>query len=332
MTFFSIIIPLYNRPQEIRELLASLCGQAYTGFEVIVVEDGSAIKAEDIVLSFGDRLDINYFYKDNTGQGFARNYGFERAKGDYFIVFDSDVLVPPQYLQHVAMAIARDKWDAFGGPDVAHPSFSSTQKAISYAMTSPFTTGGIRGNKQHIGQFHPRSFNFGISRAVWQQTGGFKLSRRSEDIELSIRMIAAGFRVGLIPEAFVYHKRRTDFSQFFRQVYSFGKGRIDIYKLYPTELKLVHTLPAIFVVGLVLLLMLTLFNVLTHGGIAFFVSLAYLGYGILVIYTLGLFAHAYKSTRDLWVSLKSVVAAFTQLTAYGLGFIAQFIDRVLAGK
>lgn len=330
--FFSIVIPLYNRPQEIKELLSSLAEQEYKGFEVIVVEDGSQRKAEHVVLSFDDRLDVTYYYKNNEGQGFARNYGFERAKGDYFIVFDSDVLVPKDYLNRVVEAIRKNSWDAFGGPDAAHESFSSTQKAISYSMTSPFTTGGIRGNKQHIGQFHPRSFNFGISRAVWEQTGGFKLSRRSEDIEFSIRMIEMGFKVGLIPEAFVYHKRRTDFSQFFQQTYSFGKGRIDIYKLYPKELKPVHALPAFFVMGLAILLLLTLFNVLTAGGIAFFVSLAYLGYALLLLYAMGLLVHALFTTKNLWVALKSVVASFIQLTAYGFGFIAQFIDRVLSEK
>ena len=192
--FFSIIIPLYNRPVEIKELLQSLLDQQYQDFEVIIVEDGSRNKADHIIDQFKDRLDVHYFFKENEGQGFARNYGFERAKGDYFIVFDSDILVPSDYLLKVKAGIEKEGLDAFGGPDAAHPSFTAIQKAISYSMTSPFTTGGIRGNKKHVGQFHPRSFNLGISRKVWEQTGGFKLSRRSEDIEFSIRMINSGFK------------------------------------------------------------------------------------------------------------------------------------------
>ena len=172
---FSIVIPLYNRPQEINELLDSLTRQQYPSFEVIVIEDGSFKPAQDIVMRYRDRLDIHYYRKENEGQGFARNFGFARAKGDYFIVFDSDVLVPEDYLQKVVTGIQRDGWDAFGGPDAAHPSFTNMQKAISYSMTSPFTTGGIRGNKQHVGQFHPRSFNMGISKNVYQHTNGFKL-------------------------------------------------------------------------------------------------------------------------------------------------------------
>ena len=205
--FFSIVIPLYNRPDEIKELLASLSQQTYTSFEVIIVEDGSSKPAKHIVQSFSSRLDIHYFEKKNEGQGFARNYGFERAKGDYFIVFDSDIIVPSGYLEVVKRSIEENKWDAFGGPDAAHESFTTIQKAISYSMTSPFTTGGIRGNKKHVGQFHPRSFNMGLSRALWSDIGGYNLSRRSEDIEFSIRMINSGYKVGLIPEAFVYHKR-----------------------------------------------------------------------------------------------------------------------------
>ncbi|MCL7987372.1 glycosyltransferase [Sphingobacterium sp. lm-10] len=326
--FFSIIIPLYNRPQEIHELLQSLTQQQYRDFEVIVVEDGSRIQANDIVEAFSDRLDVHYFLTENTGQGFARNYGFQKAKGDFFIVLDSDVIVPVHYLQEVAAGLLEQQLDAFGGPDGAHASFSSMQKAISYTMTSPLTTGGIRGNKKHIGPFHPRSFNMGISRAVWEQTKGFRLSRRSEDIEFSIRMIAEGFHVGLIPKALVYHKRRTDLSQFFRQTYQFGKGRIDIYKIYPTELKWVHALPAGFVIGLVAIAMLTLLNVLTYGGITLFVQIAYLGYALLLIYTFALFAHALKATKDLSVALQSVPAAYVQLVAYGSGFIQNYMDKI----
>ena len=330
--FFSIIVPLYNRPVEIKEMLNSLLEQRYPHFEVIVVEDGSTKKADQIVEKFKDRLDVSYFFKENEGQGFARNYGFERAKGDFFIVFDSDIIVPADYFDQVLAGLERDGLDAFGGPDAAHPSFTAIQKAISYSMTSPFTTGGIRGNKKHVGQFHPRSFNLGISRAVWEKTGGFKLSRRSEDIEFSIRMINAGFKVGLIPEAYVYHKRRTSFQQFYKQTHNFGKGRIDIYCLYPKELKPVHALPAVFVVGLSVLLMINVINLLTMDAIYFLHILGLLGNTFLILYTVLLFLHALVTTKNLKVALLSVVAAFTQLIAYGSGFLSHYAHKFITNK
>lgn len=329
---FSIVIPLYNRPQEINELLDSLTRQQYPSFEVIVIEDGSFKPAQDIVMRYRDRLDIHYYRKENEGQGFARNFGFARAKGDYFIVFDSDVLVPEDYLQKVVTGIQRDGWDAFGGPDAAHPSFTNIQKAISYSMTSPFTTGGIRGNKQHVGQFHPRSFNMGISKNVYQHTNGFKLSRRSEDIEFSIRMIAQGFRVGLIPEAFVYHKRRATFEEFFVQTYAFGKGRIDIYKLFPHQLKLVHALPAVFVVGLFGLISLNLIHWASRGQLPVLPWVCAIGNSVLFLYTFLLFLHAWMSTKSVQVAGLGVVSAHIQLIAYGLGFINNYLERVVWKK
>jgi len=330
--FFSLIIPLYNRPEEIRELLKSLVQQTYTNFEVIIVEDGSTKDAKSIVESFQNKLNIQYFFKSNAGQGFARNYGFERAKGDYFIVFDSDVIVPTGYLASVLSALEEYHWDAFGGPDAAHESFTPLQKAISYSMTSPFTTGGIRGNKKHIGQFHPRSFNMGISRAVWEDTKGYKLARRSEDIEFSIRMINNGYRVGLIPEAFVYHKRRTSIAQFYKQIYGFGKGRIDIYQLYPSELKAVHFLPAIFTVGFYTLLTLNFVNVLVLDQIVCLHYLVVLGDIFLLLYTFFLFLHSLVSTKNLKVAFLSVITAYTQLLAYGKGFIRNYLDTICLKK
>ncbi|PRD55920.1 glycosyltransferase [Sphingobacterium gobiense] len=330
--FFSIVIPLYNRPLEIDELLKSLTQQQYAPFEVIVVEDGSSKPAKHVVEGYHNRLDIHYYQKKNEGQGLARNFGFARAKGDYFIVFDSDIIVPEDYLYHVAVGIQRDRWDAFGGPDAAHPSFTNIQKAISYSMTSPFTTGGIRGNKQHVGQFHPRSFNMGISREVYEQTQGFKLSRRSEDIEFSIRMIQRGYRVGLIPEAFVYHKRRVTFGQFFKQTYGFGKGRIDIYKLFPNELKLIHALPALFVVGLAGLMLLNLLNWGSGGQIPGLPILCGIGNIILLIYTLLLALHAWLNTKRIRVAGLGIVAAYIQLIAYGLGFLSSFMNQIVWKK
>src|SRR6202012_4177411 len=258
--FFSIIIPLYNRPQEIKELLETLTLQTYKQFEVLVIEDGCVDDAAEIVKSFTGKLDIKYFVKENEGQGFTRNFGFERAKGDYFVIFDSDCLIPADYLQIVNDHLNTNWLDAYGGPDAAHPSFTAVQKAISYSMTSPFTTGGIRGNKKGIGQFHPRSFNMGVSRKVWEKVGGFIITRSGEDIEYSIRIHTAGFKIGLIPDAKVYHKRRTNFLQFYKQLHFFGRARINVYKFFPKELKLVHFFPAVFTLGIIFTLIANAFR------------------------------------------------------------------------
>lgn len=320
--FFSIIIPLYNRPQEIDELLESLTHQTYLQFEVLVIEDGSHQDAKDIVLSYENRLAIRYFYKTNEGQGFSRNFGFERAKGDYFIIFDSDCLIPPNYLEIVRNYLFEYQLDAYGGPDAAHESFTPVQKAISYAMTSPFTTGGIRGNKKHIGQFHPRSFNMGLSREVYEKVGGFILTRLGEDIEYSIRIHENGFKIGLIPAAKVYHKRRTSFAQFYKQLHFFGRARINIYKHFPAELKLVHFFPAVFTLGLAVL-------VLCH---LFYPPLAYLGDFIFLMFFVLIFFHAWQVNKSIKIAFLSVGASFIQLTAYGLGFIQDFTKRIIFKK
>jgi len=320
--FFSIIIPLYNRPQEIKELLSTLCKQTYMQFEVLVIEDGSVNDAKDIVASFENKLDVKYFYKENSGQGFSRNFGFERAKGDYFIIFDSDILVPSDYLEIVKDYLYEHQLDAFGGPDAAHESFTPVQKAISYAMTSPFTTGGIRGNKKHIGQFHPRSFNMGISREVYEKVGGFILTRLGEDIEYSIRIHDNGFKIGLIPAAKVYHKRRTSFTQFYKQLHFFGRARINIYKHFPSELKLVHFFPAVFTLGLGFVVLCNIF----------YRPLAYVGNFLVLLYFLLIFFHAWQLNKSIKIAFLSVIASFIQLTAYGLGFIQDFVKRVILKK
>jgi glycosyltransferase involved in cell wall biosynthesis len=320
--FFSIIIPLYNRPQEIKELLESLTHQTYKQFEVLVIEDGSVNDAKDIVTGFADKLNLHYYVKPNEGQGFTRNFGFERAKGDYFIIFDSDILVPERYLEIVNHRLTTDYLDAYGGPDDAHPSFTPMQKAISYSMTSPFTTGGIRGNKKGIGQFHPRSFNMGLSRQVWQQVGGFIITRLGEDIEYSIRIHTAGFKIGLIPEAKVYHKRRTSYSQFYKQLHFFGRSRINIYKFFPTELKAVHFFPAVFTLGLIFTIVA---NLLAW-------PIAMLGNLILIIFTMLIFFHSWYKNKSLKVAFLSIGAAFIQLTAYGLGFMQDYWKRVVLKK
>ncbi|SKB89661.1 Glycosyltransferase, catalytic subunit of cellulose synthase and poly-beta-1,6-N-acetylglucosamine synthase [Parapedobacter luteus] len=326
--FFSIIIPLYNRPQEINELLESLTHQRFTAFEVLVIEDGSMHDARTIVERYSDSLDVHYYSKPNEGQGFTRNFGFARAKGDYFIVFDSDCLIPPDYLSNVVAFLKKTPLDAFGGPDAAHESFTPVQKAISYSMTSPFTTGGIRGNRKHLGTFHPRSFNMGVSRKVWERIGGFKLTRLGEDIEYSIRIQASGFKIGLISEALVYHKRRTDFWQFYKQLHFFGRARINIYKHFPRELKLVHFFPAAFVCFLMIVAGLNAWNAIAGAGC----TLAFAGNILLLAYATLIFFHAWARTRDTWVALLSVAASFIQLVAYGLGFMQDFIKRVIVNR
>lgn len=317
--FYSFIIPLYNRPKEIGELLESLAAQTYKKFEVLVIEDGSSLAAEEIVRSYAAELDLHYYVKPNSGQGFTRNFAFSRARGDFFILLDSDILVPASYLFLVNAAVCSQGLDAFGGPDAAHASFTPVQKAISYAMTSFFTTGGIRGRKQNLGgTFHPRSFNMGISRRVWEQTGGFILTRLGEDIEFSIRMQEAGFKSALIPEAFVYHKRRTSMAAFFKQLHFFGRARINISLFYPKELKAVHYFPALFTLFSAFMLLTLLFQ---------WVLLFKCAASLLMVYAAALFVDAFIETKSLYIAYLSLLAGFIQLYAYGIGFITDFFRR-----
>jgi glycosyltransferase involved in cell wall biosynthesis len=316
---FSIIIPVYNRPQELDELLACVAQQSYTNFEVLIIEDGSVDKADLIVKKYAKSLQINYFFKENGGQGFARNYAFERAKGDFFIILDSDALIEPTYLEEVKKGLENQQLDLFGGPDKDHVSFTATQKAISFAMTSLFTTGGIRGKAKNIGgQFHPRSFNMGLSRKVWEATKGFAITRMGEDIEFSIRCISLGFKSGLLPEAFIYHKRRTSFAQFYKQIHFFGRARINISRFFPNELKWVHFFPACYFIYFWNTVIL---NILIPpiGNFLFL--------GLLVYWT-AIFFDALKQTKSLQVSLLGLIAANIQLLAYGQGFIEEGIKKI----
>lgn len=310
MPKYSVIVPVYNRPGELDELLESLTKQTYQNFEVIVVEDGSAFKADHIVARWEKELSLRYFYKENTGQGFSRNFGFEKAEGEFLLVFDSDCLIPPHYFEAVEQYLEKEPLDAWGGPDRAHPGFTPLQKAISYSMTSLFTTGGIRGGKKRLSAFHPRSFNMGISREVWEKTGGYIITRMGEDIEFSIRIIDLGFRTGLIEEAYVYHKRRTSLKQFYKQLHFFGRARINISRFYPEELKAVHAFPAAFVVGILLYLLLPLMSLKLFG-------LATL---LLLFYFLLIFIDSSLQNESIRVGALSMAAAFVQLWAYGIGF------------
>ena len=355
---FSIIVPVYNRPNEVDELLESLTLQSMMDFEVIVVEDGSKITCKDVCEKYADILDLHYFVKPNSGPGQSRNYGAERAQGEWLIILDSDVVLPEGYLKavneelemrneklecinekcqqqdneqpHSSFLIPHFSFDAYGGPDASHPSFTPVQKAISYSMTSFFTTGGIRGSSPQLGgtrgaldKFFPRSFNMGIRRDVYLQLGGFSKMRFGEDIDFSYRIVEAGYKTALLPDAWVWHKRRTDFRKFFRQVFNSGIARINLEKRHPGTMKLVHLLPMVFTVGVITLSLIAL--VLTfYSLVAAAVALS-----PLLLYSLLLCIDSSVQNRNLWVGILSVPAAFVQLTGYGLGFIKAWWKRMV---
>ena len=318
MRRYSVIIPVYNRPDEVDELLDSLTRQTLKTFEVLIIEDGSANDCKAVVDRYADQLDIQYFFKENGGQGFARNYGFERAKGDYFVVFDSDCLIPANYFEVVEEFLNKHQLDAYGGPDKDHPSFTNMQKAISYSMTSLFTTGGIRGRKKSLGTFHPRSFNMGISREVFQSTGGYIITRMGEDIEFSIRIISRGFKVGLVPDAIVFHKRRTSLAQFFKQLHFFGRARINVQRFFKDEIKLVHTFPVLFLIGFFLNFVL----------LGVFPKVFIWTTALILLYFTLIFVDATIRNKSISIGVLSVATSFTQLSAYGIGFLKEGFARL----
>ena len=318
-TFFSVIIPVYNRPIELAELLNCLAQQDYPNFEVIIIEDGSKIDSKEVVDTFKNRLAISYFVKENGGQGFARNYAFERAKGEFFFILDSDALIEPTYLTEVYKGIQENQLDLFGGPDREHMSFTPIQKAISYSMTSFFTTGGIRGKAKNIGgKFHPRSFNMGISRQVWEKTGGFKITRMGEDIEFSIRCIENGFKSGLLPNAFIYHKRRTSFIQFYDQLHFFGRARINISRFFPNELKWVHFIPMAY---FIFFWNTVIWNII-EIKLGMILSSFLLAYWILIL------IDALIKSKSLLIAFLGLIAANIQLLAYGKGFFEEGLKKI----
>ena len=331
---YSIIVPVFNRPDEVDELLESLLSQEEKDFEVIIVEDGSKVPCKKVCDKYADRLDLHYYYKENSGPGQSRNYGAERAKGDYLLILDSDVVLPKGYIRAVSEELNREPADAFGGPDCAHESFTDTQKAISYSMTSFFTTGGIRGGKKKLDKFYPRSFNMGIRRDVYQELGGFSKMRFGEDIDFSIRIFKAGKRCRLFPEAWVWHKRRTDFRKFWKQVYNSGIARINLYKKYPDSLKLVHLLPMVFTVGTACLLLLILSGLfLLCIPILNIIGslLVMIGLIPLLLYSIIICVDSTMQNNSLKIGLLSIAAAFIQLTGYGCGFISAWWKRCVCG-
>jgi GT2 family glycosyltransferase len=311
---FSVIIPVYNRPAEVSELLDSLAHQTCSDFEVLIIEDGSTLRCDEAVKKYEASLDVRYFFKPNSGRSLTRNYGMERAYGDYLVFFDSDCIIPEDYFEKVTACLEETKADCFGGPDKAHVSFSRMQKAVSHSMTSFLTTGGIRGGKKRLEKFVPRTFNMGFSRDVYHAVGGFK-DMFGEDIDLSTRIRKAGFSVELFPDAYVYHKRRINLKSFYRQVYVFGMARVGLYQLHPESLKPVHWLPTCFVLGLIFLLLSS-----------FICVWALLPAGI---YLFALFVESWIVNRNLPVACLSIITGLVQLIGYGTGFLSAFVRKVI---
>ncbi len=312
---FSIIVPVYNRPDEVRELMESLSRQTDRGFEIVIVEDGSTITCKAEAEAYAPLVALQYFYKENEGRSPARNYGMDHARGDYFVFVDSDCILPPDYIASLREALGTRWADCFGGPDDAHESFTDTQKAINFAMTSFLTTGGIRGGKVQMEKFVPRTFNMGFSREVYEKTGGFR-EMFSEDIDMSTRIRLAGYVPQLIREVKVFHKRRGSLAKFWRQVHVFGMSRITLQLLYPGSMKLVHWAPAVFVMGVTAMIL----------GAIFLTPWCLLPLGI---YISALWISAIASTRSLKVGTMALAASMVQLFGYGTGFLRAYIWKIL---
>lgn len=306
---FSLIIPVFNRPNEIDELLGSLMKQTIRkNFEVIIVEDGSTNSSEDIVKKYSKELNLKYFFKENSGAGASRNFGMQHASGNYFIIFDSDCIIPPNYLIEVEKALSLNFTDAFGGADTAHESFTVIQKAINYSMTSFLTTGGIRGSKKSVDKFQPRSFNLGISKKAFEITEGFNDMKIGEDIDLTFRLWEHNFDTQFIENAFVFHKRRTTFQQFFKQTFAFGKGRPYLNRKFPKTAKITYWFPSLFVLGLAISLV-----ALCIGFTLFMYA-----YGI---YFSLIFIDSFIQNKNIAVAFTTVFTTLTQFFGYGLGFL-----------
>jgi glycosyltransferase involved in cell wall biosynthesis len=310
---FSLIIPVYNRPDEVEELLASLAGQVYNEeFEIVIIEDGSSVSCSDVVKAYSDKLFISYYFKENSGPGDSRNYGMGRAKGDYFIILDSDCIIPPDYLKNVSQNLRIDFVDCFGGPDAALASFSDVQKAINFSMTSFLTTGGIRGKSEKLEKFQPRSFNMGLSKKAFEASGGFGNIHPGEDPDLSIRLWKLGYKTKLFINSYVYHKRRIDWEKFYKQVNKFGKARPILDLWHPAYKKITFLFPSLFITGFFVSLILLLISV-------FFFIYLYTLYFVL------LFMLSSIQNKSVKIGGLSVIAAAIQFYGYGSGYLKSFI-------
>lgn len=323
---FSVIIPVYNRPQEVDELLASLCTQTVRNFETIIVEDGSTLHCKEVCKKY-PQLNILYYYKENGGPAQARNYGAEKACGEWIVFFDSDCIIPEHYFSNATKEVERGDFSLFGGPDRSHPSFTTLQKAIDYSMTSMITTGGIRGNRKSADKFYPRTFNMGIRKDVFEKIGGFSNMRFGEDVDFSYKVKEGGYSSKLFTDGWVYHKRRNTFRTFFKQVFNSGIARIHLTKRHPGSLKLVHLLPGVFTVGEAVLVLCALL-----GGIIFGweISLICISPLLLLAAVIALDATLRKGT--LAVGLCSVCTSFVQLTGYGSGLLAGWWNICILGN
>lgn len=310
--FYSFIIPVFNRPDEINELLESLSHQKYTlPFEIVVVEDGSSVTCEHIVNHYDNKLDIAYYFKKNSGPGDSRNYGMSVAKGTYFIILDSDCIIPENYLTEVDTFLKENYVDCYGGPDAAHASFSDIQKAINQTMTSFLTTGGIRGGSEKLGKFQPRSFNMGISKKAFEASKGFDKIHPGEDPDLSIRLWKMNFKTSLIPDAYVFHKRRIDWGKFYKQVNKFGKARPILNQRYPQYSKITYWFPTLFITGLFAAVVLFLFNI-------------HLFLYLYTLYFILLLMESIIKTKNIKISFLTLFASFIQFIGYGTGFLYSF--------
>ena len=310
--YFSFIVPVYNRPDEIDELLESLTKfTSSIPFEIVIIEDGSTIPCGNIIEKYKDELTISYYFKPNSGPGDSRNYGMKVAKGDYFIILDSDCIIPQDYLTQVQMSLDVEYVDCFGGPDAALDSFSDIQKAINFTMTSFLTTGGIRGGSEKVDKFQPRSFNMGLSKIAFEASKGFGNIHPGEDPDLSIRLWNLGFKTKLIKSAFVYHKRRISWEKFQVQVNKFGKARPILNSWYPEHKKITFWFPTLFLLGFIFSVLLTFFN------LPFFLAL----YGF---YFLLLFITSLSFNKNLKIALYSLWATIIQFYGYGKGFLLSY--------
>lgn len=320
---FSLISPTFSRPDEVFEFLESLTLQQFTGFEVIIADGSPNDDVRPVVEQFTDKLNLIYIYEKFLPVSDARNRAAEAANGEWLIFLDSDCIIPEYYLQRISKFLENNDVQLFGGPDKAHESFTDTQKAISYAMTSVLTTGGIRGKEKHVGVFHPRGFNMGIRKSSFEAVNGYATDFRcGEDIELSMRLLENGNKSALIPEAFVYHKRRTNFEKFFKQVFRFGAARINIWQRHPAELKITHLFPTVFM----LFVISVPFQFLVCPTL-FYASMLFLG-----VYNLANIVLATQETKSFKTGLLSLIAAYVMLFGYGWGFVRNFIEVKILGN
>ena len=318
--FFSIITPIYQCSVETDEFLGSLCEQNYANFEVIFIEDSKKDSSLEIIEKYQNRLKIKYLFKENTSVSFRRNVGMSIAMGDFFVFFDSDCIIPRDYFNIVSKEIQSEYIKVWGGPDRDHISFSNQQKAINYSMTSFFTTGGIRGGKKKVGKYHPRSFNMGISREVYENTGGFPtVVSPGEDIIFSIKIQEEGYKAHLIHEAFVFHKRKISIKKYSKQIFSFAFVRYPISLVFPHTFSFVFIMPSMYLLGIFLLIILASFF-----NIAFILPL--------VLHYLLIFIDAIFKTKKLKIAGLSIITSFIQFSAYGLGFLYSIVSRYLIGK